>query len=187
MFGFASQAQVRPYNYRNAPSAAANSTMNMEENTASGPKQYPYNQAQFGHFIRGPKTGRIPQSPMSSTQVGQYSKPFHGFSGFATEMTDPRRNFYKSQNYNVSRARGEVSMGINNPMSWGYTPQMRAFAVQQEVHGPGFGFGQPQQIPASFGQRAFNPNNYIMSNVKGGKSRKQKKKSKKSKKTTRRH
>jgi len=196
MFGFASQAQVRPYNYRNAPSAAANSTMNMEENTASGPKQYPYNQAQFGHFIRGPKTGRIPQSPMSSTQVGQYSKPFHGFSGFATPLNDPRRNFYKSQNYNVSRAKGEVSMGINNPMSWGYSPQMRAFAVQQEVHGPGFGFGQPQQVPMSFGQqqvpvgfsqRAFNPNNYIMNNVKGGKSRKQKKKSKKSKKTTRRH
>ena len=167
MAWFSQQAQVRPYNYRNAPSAAANSTMNFSENVATGPKEYPYNQQQFGHFIRGPKTGRIPQSPMSSTQVGQYSKPFYGFSGFATPMNNSRRNFYRNPNYNPSMARGEAFRGINNPMSWGTTPQARAAYIQNKV---------------------FNPNNYIMSNVKGGKTKRASKKHKKSKKSkTRKH
>jgi hypothetical protein len=105
---------------------------------------------------------------MSSTQMGQFSKPaFPGFPSFATPFNDARRTFYKSQNYNVKKARNQLSQGMNNPMSWGSTPQAKASYVQSQ---------------------SFNPNNYIMSNVRGGKSRKATKKHKKSKKSkTRKH
>ena len=168
MAWFSQQAQVRPYNYRNAPSAAANPGMNFSENVATGPKEYPYNQQQFGQFTKGKITGREFMSPMSSTQMGQFSKPaFHGFPSFATPFNDARRTFYKSQNYNVKKARNQLSQGMNNPMSWGSTPQAKASYVQSQ---------------------SFNPNNYIMSNVRGGKSRKATKKHKKSKKSkTRKH
>lgn len=172
MAWFSQQTQVRPYNYRNSASAAANSSMNVSENTATGPKEYPYNQEQFGEYLRGRKTGREFMSPMSSTQVGQFSRPSYMFPGFATPLNDPRRNFYRNPNYNVKRASKEFLEGINNPMSWGSTPQARASYIQSQV--------SPQ--------RAFNPNNYIMSNVRGGKSRKATKKHKKrSKSKTRKH
>lgn len=173
MAWFSQQTQVRPYNYRNAPSTAANPGMNFSENVATGPKEYPYNQQQFGMFTKGKKTGRQFMSPMSSTQMGQFSTPaFPGFPSFATPLNDPRRTFYKSQNYNVKRAKNQVVQGMNNPMSWGSTPQSRASYIQSQV--------SPQ--------RAFNPNNYIMSNVRGGKSRKATKKHKKrSKSKTRKH